>query len=513
MQTTENQDSVGSAASSGTTRNGWPGFLFRLLILGIVVAALVRVYLVAQWHLASPFDLVYESPNRMTIQTITEGKNIYDAALYNAPPFWITLYTPLYHYLVSWLPFDGPNRFYSGRVLSMSFMILAAAFLFVASRRQNRLFPLLAFGVFFLMHPVMSNTVFLKNDSAALFFSVAALVCATKIPRPALAVCTASLCAMLAAACKQSYLAAAAACLVYFWMTSHRQGLLYLAALAALTLIGGVLAQIWWGSGFWFCVFKAARNPLEWDTFATNWMLMLKQPVFVCLLIGWVIWLGVLLWKHGSRTLANPWLLYFLLSSLALLGFVGKAGASTNYFIEPVLAGLLWLVASADQLAGDILRERGFKYATLLLALGTAGEMWSAKPPAYAFTTPSHTEFLTAFHEDMRKEVAALVKGKPAPIILNLYAVRLGLELPGLVCVNDSLLYRLLWQHGALAPGPMIAAIQTQQFELIIFPPNGLVESTPGPYEEILANIRKHYTLATAGRAQYWVPLRHTQTN
>ena len=52
----------------------------------------------------APFDLVYETPNLSTIMLIKEGINPYDPAVYDALPFVITPYTPLYHYLVASLP-------------------------------------------------------------------------------------------------------------------------------------------------------------------------------------------------------------------------------------------------------------------------------------------------------------------------------------------------------------------------------------------------------------------------
>ena len=84
----------------------------------------------ARDQLSAPFDLTFETPNLCTVQSIQEGKHIYDPATYKDIPFILTIYTPAYHYLVSWLPKHPDNRFFTGRIVAMVFMILASCCLF-----------------------------------------------------------------------------------------------------------------------------------------------------------------------------------------------------------------------------------------------------------------------------------------------------------------------------------------------------------------------------------------------
>ena len=122
-----------------------------LISLTITIFSVYRIILVAKDQLPTPFDLGYESPQLCTISAIQKGHNIYDPDIYNDLPFILTMYTPAYHYLVAILPQHPNNRFFTGRIVSMVFMVLASlCLLFPWRLRQNLTFSILAIGCFFL---------------------------------------------------------------------------------------------------------------------------------------------------------------------------------------------------------------------------------------------------------------------------------------------------------------------------------------------------------------------------
>jgi hypothetical protein len=101
----------------------------------IALAFLVRLSTVTARQLWFPYDLVFESPNPTSIELVRAGENPYDPAIYAAPPFLLTMYTPLYHYLVAAHP---ENPFLTGRWVACISMLTAACalHLLVVDRRQ-----------------------------------------------------------------------------------------------------------------------------------------------------------------------------------------------------------------------------------------------------------------------------------------------------------------------------------------------------------------------------------------
>ena len=73
----------------------------RMLAAIIVVVALARFARASIYGLASPVDVEYDTPNLFTIRAIQAGRNVYAPEFYLAPPFGLTIYTPLYHYIVT----------------------------------------------------------------------------------------------------------------------------------------------------------------------------------------------------------------------------------------------------------------------------------------------------------------------------------------------------------------------------------------------------------------------------
>jgi hypothetical protein len=373
------------------------------------VASFCRVFCVAKDHLAAPFDLTFESPNLCTIQSIQKGKNIYDPAMYEDLPFILTIYTPAYHYLVASLPQHPTNRFFTGRIVAMVFMILASLCLFFPYKPQEKIvFSILAIGCFFLIHETISHTAFLRNDSMALFFSAAAVICAERARKKPGQIVFVSILACLAFTSKQSFLAAPASCFLYFLVNHRKDALIFGLACLLLFATFFIFAHLHWGNGFWFSVFVAPRNPFIWQNFVANWLRMLHQPFFVFLLL--LTTASVIhcpFSKKSKAAIDSPYLAYFLLSSLILVITLGKEGGNVNYFFEPMLASLLWLV---------FLIKKHYTHArssVVLVVMGLLGisvalEFVLAKRSDYSFTTREKTLRMVTQIDQVKGEIRAL---------------------------------------------------------------------------------------------------------
>jgi hypothetical protein len=119
-----------------------------LAAFALAAAALARLVPVVGAHLAAPFDLISEGPHLCTVQAITSGYDIYDPRSFLDLPFFMTPYAPLYHLIVAELPQRAGNPFFTGRVVTMLFMVAAATSLLVAAGPQRRTLGVIAMAVF-----------------------------------------------------------------------------------------------------------------------------------------------------------------------------------------------------------------------------------------------------------------------------------------------------------------------------------------------------------------------------
>lgn len=477
-------------------------FLLVFLVAAVVAGVVSRLQYVVRWQMSYPFDLSYEGPGLSTLQTIREGGNIYSSALYDSPPFWFSLYTPLYHHLVAWLPFDGPHPFWSGRLVGMLFMGLAAGGLFLAGRvRPAGLLGLLACAIFFSIQPVARHTAYFKSDSMALFFSVAALLCGERVRRPQIAILLSALCAVLAFCSKQAYLAAALALLVAAWVQNRRQGALFALWTAGLAGTAALVASATYGRGFWFCTFLALRRSFHPETFFGNWDHVLRQPVYLCLHAFAIAMVLVALHRDARGVLGNRWFLYAAFSEAVLLLSSGGSGASTNYFIEPVLALLLWLVSSTGEAWSPRWTPRRALAMTAILGVCVAYELATAPAQVVAFTNPGQTAHDEELQAKIGEEMSEVTQGRPALQILNFFTVPAASFLPGRVCLNDPFLYEVLWGQGSLSRESLLSAVAAQYFDVVILQPNTEVRGSSAP--EMIA-LSRHYTFARRGVFDYW---------
>ena len=473
----------------------------------ITIASFCRVFCVAKDHLAAPFDLTFESPNLCTIQSIQKGKNIYDPAMYEDLPFILTIYTPAYHYLVASLPQHPTNRFFTGRIVAMVFMLLASLCLFFPHRPQEKiLFSILAIGCFFLIHEIISHTAFLRNDSMALFFSAAAVICAERARKKPGQIVLVSILACLAFTSKQSFLAAPATCFLYFLMNHRKDALIFGLSCLLLFATFSIFAHLHWGHGFWFSVFVAPRNPFIWENFVSNWLRMLHQPFFVFLLLlttASVIHGSFL--KKSKTTIDSPYLAYFLLSSLILVITLGKEGGNVNYFFEPMLASLLWLVFLIKK------RYTHARSSVVLIVIGLLGisvalEFVVAKRSDYSFTTREKSVRMVARIEQAKNDIRTLQRGDHLKT-LNLAWAGFAFEMQEDPIMNDLFLYSILWNTNVLSGKPLMKHIIAQYFDVIVLRKDQYQKrKLETPYDYLIGTVLTCYELAKTGEYCYCTP-------
>jgi hypothetical protein len=475
------------------------------LCAGIVFAlGATRFARVASDQLRASFDVLYETPNLRTIELLQQGRNVYDPAVYEAPPFWITVYTPLYHYAVASLPADPANPFRRGREVSLACILIAASALFVAAGRAPWA-ALLALGAFALIRPVTQNAALLKNDSAALLFSVAAVLA---VARGGRWIWIAPLACVLAFASKQSFVAAPIAAVAYLALADRKRALPFaLATAGAIAAFVGA-ARAAWGPGFFFSVFGALQNPLAWSQFAEQWKLLLVDPVFDAVAALFAFALFWTLRRDGLGALRrSPFWLYALVSLAILCATVGKVGSNTNYFVEFTLAAMLALVELARDEWKRAPGSLAVGVASLVVACAAFAELTLAKgsPETYACAGYEVKEQMRAGLQDAAQRIRAL--GNPRPRILNLTAAYFAYPLPGEVDVNDPYLYFLLWQSGKSSTRPIVERLARREFDGVLAARGLRPGRGPLPFPDLFGALFASYRPALdVGAFEYWTP-------
>jgi len=448
-----------------------------LWLAGLLVAGLaaVRTVSVSGDQLAARFDILYETPNLRTVELIRAGRNVYSPQVYAEPPFWITVYTPLYHHVVARLPADPDNPYFTGRLVGLCCTLAAAACIALCGRASPGA-ALLFMGAFFLVRPVTQNAALLKNDTLGLACSALAVLCAARAPQRRAWILPASLAALLALSSKQSFLAAPLSCGAFLLLRERRAGLAFLTLTGLLALLALGLARLAWGPGFFFSVAEALRNPLTWQQFSEQWAAMLRQPVFVGLLLLFGAGLSAQLWRERLAALRGSPLALYALASLALLvATVGKLGSNTNYFIEPALAIAMWLAASARAQRAGAWRSLARAAGAALLAAAALLEVRLAEPPDYSVAGHPAKERFHAALEDLAGRMRA--QGPPQPRVLNLAFAGLAWPLPGEILISDPFLYFLLWEQGKLPRKPVAELLRRREVDGVLAP----VGLRPGP--------------------------------
>jgi hypothetical protein len=462
----------------------------------VAAAALARLASVIGAQLPVAFDLAYETPTAAVIRLIQAGRTPYDPASYASPPFVMTVYTPLYPYLVAALPPVAGNPFLVGRVVSAVSLLLAASLLFaVHGRGRGWAVPALAFAAYFSFWPALIHTAYLKNDPTALLLSGLAVVCAdrargrTWAPYAAAALCVAAL------ATKQSYGAASAACLGFFLARERRTGLRFALAWAGGIGAGAAAASWAWGDGFWFSAIRGNLSRLSLDIWVFNLARTLRQPlVWVILGIGAAAARAA--WRRDGAALLreSPYPLYAVVSLALAVATVGRVGAAPIYFLEFFLALLFWIV---HELRDRSLPGRSAAARLAAAALLAALLLDVAAPPrAESYIGGGMEAERSALRRAMRERIAGL--GFERPRVLDFTTHLYLYDVEEDVVLNDPFYYRVLWESGVLDPAPLEREIRAGHFDVVLLPAGaGPASFGSRPLAALTRAVRRRYVLAS----------------
>jgi hypothetical protein len=317
--------------------------------------------------------------------------------------------------------------------------------------------------------------------------------------------------AALAVLTKQSYLSAAVAGGFYLWHAKWTKGL---AFVVTASLIGGVAAagaHLAWGAGFWWSVLVAPTQTFDWSQYQALPAAMASQWAYAAFVVaGLGVWGWTLTWfGRTGREPLTPLTVYVPVSFVVLALTLGKRGAGLNYFFEPTLALLAYLVERGGRAPRSAKAAWGLALALLaFLGLFLADHV---RTPAerYTFATRQKLADTGQLLRQLRAEVGALA-GPPRrilfpPYMLPNYSYNLGTPL----YVNDPYLYALLWTEGKLPVDSFIASVADAYFDVIVLPPDedpsrpryGFRTGTAAFYEAL----RRQYRLERTGVFQYHV--------
>jgi hypothetical protein len=320
--------------------------------------------------------------------------------------------------------------------------------------------------VFLSLYPVVERMVLLRNDSLGLLFAALSVVVVQRARGRNAWLLAALGLGAAAVFTKQSFVAAPVACAVWLLVSDRRAFLRFAGAgvVASAAILAGV--QLAWGNGFWFSTVLGLGEPfmLSWALFVAA--SVLREPLVVAILAAWLV-AAAREWRAIGRAAwtGSPYPIYAVASILQLAASLGKVASSTNYFLEPILALLLWLTHALRD------APRGSRTLAALgagLAAAAALELAIVPRPAYPWAEPARAAARQQHLAQVRADIEAL--GLAGSRVLDLS------DHAGLYRESDDVqlsypdLYYWLWHSGALDIADMIARIERHEFGVILVP-------------------------------------------
>lgn len=484
----------------------------RKVTLALSAISIARFLSVSLLQLLNPVDLIFESPTWNTALLLHKGVNIYSPQTYDAPPFNLNIYTPLYFTLVSILPGFSQSPLMVGRMVSLLFVVGCIAVLVSTPAPKNRLqMGLIGTAWLLLFTPVLVNGAFFRMEFMALFFSLCAVACLRSEPSNSKLVLAAALFAFLGVMSKQTYIAAPVACFIYLFWSYRRQAFRFAAFFCLLLGVTFACFYRYSGEGFFWSIIVAPRFPLGFDWFTYNLDYMLT-PAFVALVgLSAAACYSILVSskaRQSSSGAPRPGLLnavYYVTSWVWVFASIGKVGASTNYFIEPLFASVWLLLMWIDAQEEDWPARRICHYGLVLLPLVFGADVLITRQEPHYLLTPTLNR--PERFQRIKREMESL--GIPSsPRVLNLAQTTHSLSVGWDLYLNDPVLYMLLWRNGGLSNRSLLAAIDDGYFDLVALPrgsrPQWEVPQS-APLQQIYGKVFERYQLKAEVTFAYYV--------
>ena len=307
----------------------------------VLVLAVIAIFLAGRyaWHTANllsyPYDWDEDEGYHIAFaQNLLAGRPIYTDLSHLQ--LFIQTYPPLHGLILSLFVKCIGAKMIAGRLLALfSAAGLFALIAWVVRRETGRWSYGLLAAAFVAGSPYMIIWGPLcRVDVLMLFFLFGGLALMRPSPASPVRLIASLICFLAAGFTKQQAALLIPAAFIFLWQQNRRVTVASMAGFALATGIILLLIQNWSGGNFWRCVvsFQKTDYRLEWAI--TRTINFLKAHA--ALTAGMVLWLGM---QMKSRR-------WGLWSSVAVLAvgsglLAGKAGASINYFLGAVVAGVI----------------------------------------------------------------------------------------------------------------------------------------------------------------------------
>ncbi len=434
---------------------------------------------------------------------ILRGEPLYQPV--GLPPYTIAAYTPVYYAAAAVLQAIAGPGFAPGRLLSIVAAVVAVGLVgrFTADVTESPRAGLLASVVFLALgfpgrYPWWS---LFKEDILGVALTLGAVVLLYRTKQPG-SRALAGLVAGLAILTKQTFVAAAAAGVVWLWWTDRRGVAAFALSVAATVVAVAAFLELTTGA-FLANTVLANAVPFTWDVFALNASTMLRYQWGPLLLAA--IAVGSLL--RQRRPAGKLAALYWLASFVPLVG-LARAGSNHNYWIE--LAGASAVLAAA--ILWGVLRggathraEAGALVAWLALGgtvLGVLPLYRSSAVPilsvARSIPNPAQSAALEA--------VVARVRRDPGETLADPLDV---VALAGRTVQFEPYFFSILYSEGQWSPDPLIREICSGSIDLLVLD-SPLESSGRGTYHgyaywpaPVLETLRERMVLEAQAGGRY----------
>jgi hypothetical protein len=484
----------------------------RKITIALALISIGRFVLISVLQVIYPVDLLFESPTWNTAILFHRGVNIYSPHTYDAPPFNLNIYTPLYFMIVSSIPGFSNASLMTGRIVSLFFAICALALLIVTVKSKERIqVGMIGIGWILLFQPLLINGAFFRMEFMALFFSACAVASIRREHVRENDIALAALFSFLGVMSKQSYIAAPLACASYLLWRNPKLAVRFAVIFCLLLGISFYLIDQWSGGGFLWSVLIAPRNPLSVDWFVANIESMQTPSFFGLLVLSSIACYLLTKASVGERDeLKASWpqlnAIYFLTSWAWLIASIGKIGANPNYFIEPLFASVWLLLTWIECNAESWSRERNCRYALVILSIFFVWDGIITRNEPYYLFRPGMNQ--PDRFQMIKNEVESL-KIPSSPKILNLADTRQSLSVGWDLYLNDPFLYSILWNTRTLPNRAILKVIDQGYFDLVVLQKGArprFIPPHPSPFQQVFQKIFDRYDLKAEYTFAYYVP-------
>ncbi len=305
-------------------------------------------------------------------QRILKGQTIYGDL--NRLPMMSSIYPPVHPAAIAPLVAGFGATLLAGRIVSVVAMVGLCVLVGLAVAQETKRWY---FGVAAACTTLGPSAIAMfgplaRADSLMMLLVMAGLLLVRQYPRSHVALVTGLLALLLA--CYTKYQAAflVPAAFWYLWRRNRRVTLLSIAGFGAAGFVALAFLMRWSKGWFWYNTVTVV---------ATEWIL----DYFLPRVQGFI-------WQHAIVLAGTAgWLVYQLrrrdmdlwgalaIASISILAFMGKAGASSNYFIPSAVAMIICTSLAADRLLRDL--PPAWRHGgphVLMITLLLQGIGWSA---------------------------------------------------------------------------------------------------------------------------------------